>query len=192
MFNSIFKIVYFIEYILIGVIRKVYTKKYARMNAIKERKNLVEIILLSLNGIAMIIPLVYVFSPVLDFANYKLHDSVAWAGSIIMLFAAWILWRSHADLGSNWTFTVSVREKHTLVTSGIFKYIRHPMYAAHLIWAIAQIMMLNNWIAGYSFIIVMIPLYLSRVNKEEQMMIDEFGDEYRNYIKKTGRLIPKN
>ena len=52
-------------------------------------------------------------------------------------------------------------------------------------------MILNNWIAGFSFIVVMMPHYLLRVNKEEQMMIDQFGDEYEEYMKTTGRIFPK-
>ena len=65
------------------------------------------------------------------------------------------------------------------------------MYSAHLIWAIAQIMILHNWIAGYSFLIVQIPFYLIRIKNEEAMMIEQFGDAYKTYMEETDRLIPK-
>ena len=74
---------------------------------------------------------------------------------------------------------------------GVFKYIRHPMYTAHLVWAIAQIMILHNWIAGYSFLIVQVPFYLVRIKNEEEMMIEQFGVAYKAYMEKTDRLIPK-
>ena len=65
------------------------------------------------------------------------------------------------------------------------------MYAAHLLWAIALVLMLHNWIAGYSFLIFSLPLYLLRVNDEEQMMLEQFGEEYRTYMQRTGRIIPR-
>jgi protein-S-isoprenylcysteine O-methyltransferase Ste14 len=78
-----------------------------------------------------------------------------------------------------------------LVTGGVFKYIRHPMYAAHLLWAVAQALMLHNWIAGFSLLVVTIPQYLFRVNAEEQMMLEQFGEQYKNYMQRTGRIIPR-
>ena len=65
------------------------------------------------------------------------------------------------------------------------------MYSAHLLWAIAQIMILHNWIAGYSFLIVQLPFYFLRIRNEEAMMIEQFGAAYRSYVKKTERFIPK-
>ena len=65
------------------------------------------------------------------------------------------------------------------------------MYSAHLLWAIAQIMILHNWIAGYSFLIAQIPFYVIRIKNEEAMMIEHFGAAYKAYMGKTGRLIPK-
>jgi protein-S-isoprenylcysteine O-methyltransferase Ste14 len=65
------------------------------------------------------------------------------------------------------------------------------MYASHLLWALAQILILHNLIAGFSFIVVMVPHYLFRVGAEEKMMIDQFGSAYEDYMKKTGRVLPK-
>jgi protein-S-isoprenylcysteine O-methyltransferase Ste14 len=156
-----------------------------------DNKSAVDIIFLALNGIGMTVPLLYVFSSILDFADYTLPSWVGWIGTILFACASWLLWRTHADLGKNWTPTLAIREEHKLVTNGIYRYIRHPMYASHILWAIAQVMMLHNWIAGYSFIIFMVPHYLLRVNSEENMMIKQFGDEYRDYMKKTGRILPR-
>ena len=64
------------------------------------------------------------------------------------------------------------------------------MYTAHFLWSMAQVLLLQNWIAGWSFLVTLLPLYLARVKAEEQMMLDEFGDQYRSYMKKTGRLLP--
>ena len=191
MFNNVFKIVYFVEFLLISVVRSTHTAKYRTLKTILDRKTLLDVVLLGLVGIGMLIPLVYVFSPVLDFADYALPNWVGWIGVVLFGLAIWLLWRSHADLGRNWTPTLGIRDEHRLVTEGVYKYIRHPMYAAHLLWAIAQVLMLHNWIAGYSFLVVAVPQYLLRVNHEEQMMLEQFGEEYRAYMERTGRMIPR-
>lgn len=190
MFNNVFKIVYFIEFVLISIVRSAHTTKYRTLRIALDRKTLLDVFLLGLAGIGMLIPLVYVFSSVLDFADYALPDWVGWTGVVLFGLAIWLLWRSHADLGRNWTPTLGIRDEHKLVTEGVFKYIRHPMYAAHLLWALAQVLMLHNWIAGFSFLVVSAPQYLLRVNDEEQMMLEQFGEEYRAYMERTGRVIP--
>jgi len=166
MFNSIFKIIYFIELMVATTIRKIYTSGKKESNLIIQKKSTIELIFLVLNGVGMIVPIIYVFSSVLDFANYSLPNWLGWAGIVIFALAIWLLWRSHHDLGRHWTVTVALRDDHELITSGVYRYIRHPMYSAHLIWAIAQIMILHNWIAGYSFLIVQIPFYLIRINPQ--------------------------
>jgi len=191
MFNSVFKIVYFIEFLLITVVRETHTAQVRTLRTVFYRKSLPDMAQLGLAGIGMIIPLVYVSSSVLDFADYALPNWVGWIGVVLFGLAIWLLWRSHANLGKNWTPTLSIRDEHRLVTEGVYKYIRHPMYAAHLIWAIAQVLILHNWIAGYSFFIVIVPHYLMRVSNEERMMLNRFGEEYRVYMQKTGRIIPR-
>jgi protein-S-isoprenylcysteine O-methyltransferase Ste14 len=191
MFNSIFKIVYFIEFLVISTIRKYFTGKQRKRKLAKDKKTGLEIFYLVINGVGMIIPLVYVFTSKLDFANYYLPEGIGWLGAILFLDAIWLLYLSHRDLGRHWTATVGIREEHKLITTGIYKYIRHPMYAAHIVWAIAQILMLHNWIAGYSFFVTMLPFYFYRSRKEEEMLMEEFGEEYKEYKKRAGSLIPR-
>ena len=191
MLNSVFKILYLLGFLLITVVRKSHTARVRTLKTVLDRKTLPDTILVVLAGIGMLIPLVYVFSSILDFADYSLPSWLAWAGVAIFGLAILLLWQSHAKLGQNWTPTLGIRDEHSLVTEGVYKYIRHPMYAAHWLWAIAQVLMLHNWIAGYSFLIVVVPFYLMRVNNEEQMMIRQFGEEYRAYMKRTGRMIPR-
>lgn len=138
MFNSVFKIVYFIEFLLIAVARQSYTARYRKLKTILNRAALIDIVFLVLIGIGMLIPLVYVFSSVLDFANHDLPAWIGWVGAALFGFSIWLLWRSHADLGRNWTPTLAIRNGHKLVTEGVYRSIRHPMYAAHILWAIAQ------------------------------------------------------
>ncbi len=72
----------------------------------------------------------------------------------------------------------------------ILDHIRHPTYAAHWLWAIAQALLLQNWIAGLAMLASFLSLYLLRVPREEEMMLEHFGEEYGSYMNRTGRVIP--
>jgi protein-S-isoprenylcysteine O-methyltransferase Ste14 len=64
------------------------------------------------------------------------------------------------------------------------------MYASIWLWGIAQTLLLQNRIAGWAGLVLFLPLYLLRVPREERMMLNEFGEEYRAYMNRTGRIIP--
>ena len=189
--SDIFKLIYFIELVLISVVRSFGTTKYRKLTTAEDRTTKLDMIMLGLNGVAMLLPLVYVSSKLFSFADYFLPAWLRWIGVVLFAGAALLLWKTHQDLGRNWTPTLGLREEHTLVTGGIFKYIRHPMYAAHLLWAIAQPLILTNWIAGFSFLLAQIPQYLLRIGEEESMLLDQFGEDYQEYMGRTGRFLPK-
>jgi protein-S-isoprenylcysteine O-methyltransferase Ste14 len=191
MFDRVFQVIYLVEFILISVVRGAHTRPYRRVKIEIDRKTWPDLVLLALGGISMLVPLVYIFSSVLDFANYELPDWAGWLGTILFALAIWLLWRSHVELGRNWTPTLGFRDNHQLVTAGVFQYVRHPMYAAHLLWGVATPLMLHNWIAGFAFLLVSGVQYLSRVSAEEQMMLEQFGEQYERYMQRTGRIIPK-
>jgi len=173
-------------------IRGWYGKKYRQdKTAIFREEGLAVGLLASLWGLAVLVPLFYMFTNWLDFVNYDLPAWAGWVGVVTFASALWLLWRSHADLGRNWSVTMEIREGHTLVTNGVFRCIRHPMYAAHLVWGIAQALLIQNWIAGLGGLVILFPLYLLRIPREERMMLEQFGDEYRLYMNRTGRVIPR-
>ncbi len=142
-----------------------------------------------------VIPFIYILTSWLDFADYDLPVELSWvlgvSGCVVFSGAIWVLWRSHVDLGRNFAPDLKLRKEHKLVTHGIFRTIRHPMYTAHLLWALAQAMLLQNWIAGLGMLLAFWLLYSNRVTREEYMMCDRFGDEYRDYMGRTGRIFPR-
>ena len=99
--------------------------------------------------------------------------------------------KTHAQLGRNWSVTLEVRVDHSLITDGVYAHVRHPMYTAFWLWALAQAILLPNWIAGFAGIFGFGTLYLFRVGREETMLLETFGDEYRDYMRRTGRVIPR-
>ena len=85
---------------------------------------------------SLFLPVLYLFTPLLAFADYRLPVLVPWIGTPVMVIALWLFWRSHADLGQNWSVSLELRENHELVTHGIYRTIRHPMYASIWLWSI--------------------------------------------------------
>lgn len=112
-------------------------------------------------------------------------------GIIIDIAALYLFWRSHHDLGRMWSPVLETRPGHTLITSGVYAYVRHPMYTSIFLLTIAQAFLLSSAIAGVSGLICFSILYALRVPDEENMMVDMFGDQYRRYCKRTSRIIPK-
>jgi protein-S-isoprenylcysteine O-methyltransferase Ste14 len=94
------------------------------------------------------------------------------------------------DLGRNWSISLEVREQHALVKAGVYRLIRHPMYSSFFLLALAQMLLLSNWLAGASGLLGVGILYAFRVRQEERMMFEYFGNDYLDYMTKTKRLIP--
>jgi len=200
MLDNTFEVVWLIGFVAGSVIRAGWTLPHRRRNKqrriLDDRMTKPEWLLLCLTSLGLIIfPLLYVFTNRLDFADYALPTwaslAAGWVGVPVFVIALWLLWRSHADLGRNWSPKLEIREGQTLVTQGVFRHVRHPMYTAHWLWAIAQALLLQNWIAGLAMLASFLPLYLLRVVHEEQMMLEYFGEEYRSYMNRTGRVIPR-
>ena len=139
----------------------------------------------------IILPALYLFTPWLAFADYHLPAFIPWCGAVTMVIALWLFWRAHLDLGLNWSITLEMRKGHELIMHGVYRRIRHPMYAAIFLFALAQGFLLQNWLAGWAGLVTVALLYLIRTPREEKMMCEFFGDSYRDYMKRTGRLFPR-
>jgi protein-S-isoprenylcysteine O-methyltransferase Ste14 len=201
MLDNTFEIIYLAFFVIGSIVRTIGAskgKKWWRKKdeVVENRVNWVDKLFLFLGFLGMfVLPFIYIFSSWLNFADYGLPVGLSrilgGVGCVIFAAAIWVLWRSHASLGRNFAPELKLRENHQLVTDGIFRTVRHPMYAAHWLWAFAQAMLLQNWIAGLSMLVAQWPLYSSRVTKEEYMMCDRFGDGYRDYMGRTGRIFPR-
>ena len=192
MIDLIFSIIYIIGLVTGSIIRVWYSRQYKQdRKSILRNEGIIVTLLASFWGITILLPFLTMFTRWLDFVDYTLPVWASITGAGIFIFAMWLLRRSHTDLGSNWLIATETKDTQKLVTEGVFRYIRHPMYAAHLLWGIAQALLITNWIAGLSSLVIFIPLYLLRVRLEEKVMLARFGDEYRAYLHRTGRIIPR-
>jgi len=189
---DIFTAIYFAALVIQMIIRAPLNRK-RRQEKMSERRvsgqEIFILLLLLLGGFIM--PIIYATTNWLDFADYNVPTWASWLGVLILAAGLFIFWRAHADLGLNWSPSLEIREKHELITHGIYGIIRHPMYASQWLVAIAQPLLLHNWIAGFLNLLVFIPFYFLRVKAEEQMMLDSFGTQYQEYRKTTGAVLPK-
>lgn len=143
----------------------------------------------SLAGLG-IVPFVYVVAHFPRFADYPMVPTLSYLGIAVELVCLWLFYRSHRDLGHNWSVSLDLRERHTLVTTGVYALVRHPMYAGFWLMALGQALLLPNWIAGPAGLVGFGVLFFGRVAREEAMMIGAFGDEYRTYMRRTARVVP--
>jgi protein-S-isoprenylcysteine O-methyltransferase Ste14 len=137
-----------------------------------------------------IVPALYVLTGWPATLDRVFNPMLAWLGIAVLAAALWLFWRSHADLGRNWSATLKLRESHSLVTDGVYREIRHPMYSSFLLLGLAQALLLPNWLAGLSGIVVAALLFALRVDREEKMMGEMFGAQYSAYMARTKRLVP--
>lgn len=139
----------------------------------------------------LVLPFALVATPWLNWANYSLPQQAQWLGAPLLAYALWVFWRSHADLGESWSVTLELNQNHRLITEGVYRVVRHPMYASFFLMALGQGLLLNNWLAGWAALAAVSLMYVVRVPREERMMLEAFGEEYRSYALRTGGVIPR-
>ncbi|MDE3164211.1 MAG: isoprenylcysteine carboxylmethyltransferase family protein [Acidobacteriota bacterium] len=177
--------------LVLMIIRGPHGRRSGKVKIVESRKGRLELALLAMMWIAtMILPLIAIATPLLSFAEYRLEPA-AFSGGVLCLAAGlWLFYRSHADLGVNWSISLELREDHRVVTSGVYRRVRHPMYTAIFLQAIAQALLLSNWVAGPACLLAFLVMFSLRLRPEEDMMMERFGDDYGLYIRRTKRLIP--
>lgn len=136
-------------------------------------------------------PLVYLIHPAwMSWSKIGLPDWVRWLGVGIGILCVLGIYWLFISIGSGITPTSATRKEHELVTSGIYRWVRHPLYTVGSSFIGAFGLMADNWfiimMAALAFIAMAI-----RTPKEEANLIAKFGDEYRNYMKTTGAFLPK-
>jgi protein-S-isoprenylcysteine O-methyltransferase Ste14 len=185
------KVVVLAGTLVMVAIRAPHGRRSRSVKVARSHKTPLETGLLVVAWVGFFIPLIWILSPAFSFAEFPLHTGPLLTGVMCFVVGLWLLYRSHADLGANWSITLEVREQHRLITTGVYRRIRHPMYSALVLYSVGQALVVPNWVAGPSNLIAFAVLLALRVRAEEQMMVQEFGDEYVAYTARTKRLVPR-
>lgn len=173
-------------------IRWPHRRRARRQETVHDKRNLRERTLLGFTILGLVvIPAMQLATGWLDFANYPYWPVFGWTGLITMVGFLIVFYFSHRHLAKNWSVSLEIRQDHELVTSGIYRHIRHPMYSSFWLWGLSQFFLISNWIAGLSGLASVALLYFGRIRQEEQMMHDQFGADYREYCRHTNRLWPR-
>ncbi len=136
--------------------------------------------------------LLYLVAPqAIAWASLPLPHWLRWAGILLGgISLAGLLW-VHTALGKNWSAWLELKEEQTLITHGPYRWVRHPMYTALYGLYLGWTLLTANWLLGAAWIGTFTLLTVTRIRHEEAMMIEKFGDAYREYMKKTGRFLPR-
>ena len=126
----------------------------------------------------------------LAWADLPFPHWVRWMGIGIALMGFVLLQWAQNTLGKNWSDTPRMLREQSLITSGPYQFIRHPIYTAFIIILGSPLFISANWLIGLTWIGMSVLEIASRIEFEENLMLEYFGDEYREYMKKTGRLLP--
>jgi protein-S-isoprenylcysteine O-methyltransferase Ste14 len=136
--------------------------------------------------------LIYMIYPQgMIWAGLSLPTWLRWSGVVLAGLSVLLLFWVNYALGKNFSTTLVVREDHTLVTHGPYRWVRHPMYTVIVLLIIAFFFLSANWFIGLIGLLIITLVMTVRTPKEEAMMIDKFGNEYRTYMERTGRFLPR-
>ena len=132
----------------------------------------------------------YLFFPTsFQWASFPLPVWVRWIGGVNGTLCSLLMYWTLSSLGKNLTDTVVIRAKATLVTHGPYRWVRHPFYVTAALLMASVTLLTANWLIGVTSLIVL-GLLVVRTPKEEAMLIERFGQQYRDYMANTGRFIP--
>jgi protein-S-isoprenylcysteine O-methyltransferase Ste14 len=135
--------------------------------------------------------LYFVFPTTISWADVQFNNIVRSSGFLISLFSIAALFYLIGILGNNFSPIINIKTVHELSINGIYSWIRHPIYSTYIVFYIAIFLISSNFVVGFSWFIIYLFFVRYRISKEEELLIYQFGDEYRDYIKNTGCFVPK-
>lgn len=199
--NLFFRITFLSLWICLGIVRGYYgrkTKTHDSLASISEKLKTAEsemskgmmILTAIITAIGIIGIILYLLSPPWwTWPHLPLGEYAQWAGITVtivpILYLIWV----HRHLDTQWSIALELQEDHKLITTGPYKRVRHPMYLGIFVYTIG-LCIISLDILVMLFFVFTIWVNYRRIPSEEQMMIERFGDEYLEYMKRTGRLFP--
>jgi protein-S-isoprenylcysteine O-methyltransferase Ste14 len=136
-------------------------------------------------------PILYVLNPGwMEWSKIGLSDELRWLGVGLGILCVFGIYWLFSNISNNITPTSITRREHKLITSGPYRWVRHPLYTIGASLFVSFGMMADNWFIALLGLLMFIVMAI-RTPKEEANLIEKFGDEYRNYMKNTGGFLPK-
>ena len=180
----------FVIFMPIGIYHRLKSRTGEKLD--RRQEGFFIMVTLRLIGVAGLTGLIaYLVKPAsMVWAAVPLPIWLRWTGVGLALIGGLLLVWMFRTLGRNLTDTVVTRKQHALVTNGPYRWVRHPFYTSAVLFVLANALAAANW---FFFVMgcAMFLLLVIRTRKEEENLIARFGDDYRNYMQRTGRFVPR-
>lgn len=191
----LFRIIYFVVFFTTIFISACYRRK-ARSEGETIKRNREGFIVLFARVFLGCIVLFFILSypfylRFLEWSIIPLSSWLRWAGMVVALACPFLSLWLFKNIGSNISETVLTKQDHQLVTSGPYKYIRHPLYTTGILLILSLGAISENWVLLLLAPITFLIFRLVVIPKEEKRLIEKFGENYTTYRKTTGALLPK-
>lgn len=157
-----------------------------------EREGLFMILALRIGGLVLWLSILgyLIYPPLLAWSKVGLPEWLRWLGVGLGIICVLLIYWMFSSIGTGITPTVATRSEHKLVTKGPYRWIRHPLYTFGTLFFLSFALMADSWFIALLALTAIIILSL-RLPNEETLLIEKFGDEYREYMKRTGKFLPK-
>jgi len=128
--------------------------------------------------------------PSVSWSRLGLPFWIRWFGVSLAIVATILVAWTHLALGRQYSAELVIQKDHILVTTGPYARIRHPMYTALNMFSISMAIITSNLLVLF-FAVLVAFIFPWIVREEELMLIETFGEEYREYMRRTGRFFPR-
>jgi protein-S-isoprenylcysteine O-methyltransferase Ste14 len=157
-----------------------------------EKEGLAMILVLRIGGLVLWLSMLgyLIYPPLLAWSKVGLPEWIRWLGVGLGIGCVFLIYWMFSSIGSGITPTVATRSEHKLVTKGPYRWIRHPLYTFGTAFFLSFALMADSWFIAVMAILAIVLLSI-RLPTEEALLIEKFGDEYRKYMKHTGKYLPK-
>jgi protein-S-isoprenylcysteine O-methyltransferase Ste14 len=193
--ENVFRIlaaVIFVTCLSISIFYRVKAEKDSGERVSWKDEGIVMILMLRIGGLLLWFSAIgyLIYPPLLAWSKVGLPDWVRWIGVALGVICAVLVYWLFSSIGRGISPTVATRREHQLVTNGPYRWVRHPLYSVGSLMFITLALMADSWFIALMAIIAFILLAM-RTPNEEAHLIEKFGDEYRDYMKRTGAYFPK-
>lgn len=192
--DALFRLILTAELVITIVIRLPYRTRSAVLRPRFRYKDsiLLSFIYTALGLSSLLAMIIHLSAPAwMIWSSLALPVWSRWTGVLVAAVALVLLWWVHDALGANFSTAVSIYEHHTLITSGPYKWVRHPMYSVFYMIAISYFLLSANWVVGICWLASLTFMVITRVPREELALLQRFGAQYSLYMEKTGRFLPR-
>ncbi|MCF8368069.1 MAG: isoprenylcysteine carboxylmethyltransferase family protein [Bacteroidales bacterium] len=131
--------------------------------------------------------IIFLIDPgIMKWSQIMIHPFIRLSGVVFGVCAIILFYWALRSLGNNFFASLKMKEGHQLITSGLYKWSRHPMYVAFVIMWLSFFLLSANWFIGSTGLVTYVIIFIWRIPKEERMLTEHFGARYLNYKKQTG------